>query len=206
MKMTERYFGHLRRVLISARHLGAYFLVTVLTWLIQVTLMPYLRNDALPLINLCFCTVGVMTVCYGKTRAYITGAVYGILYETMLPTVPMLNLLFFPVSALVCSVFFADRSEQRLTEMRATNPNARNDRPYLRTVCCAVLNAFFYETVILSYIYLNNIQLTAAHFTKSLTILLITAAVTLPLAWLERHFLGFPGTRTPTSRPGYYLK
>ena len=135
-RMIDFRRGRLRRLLISLRHILAYFFLVILTWLVQVTFMPYLQSPLFPSVNLCFCTTAVVTVCYGKNRAYCTGAIYGILYEAMMPTLPMLNLLFYPVAALVSSVFFADRSEQRLTEMRATNPNARNDRPYLRTLGC----------------------------------------------------------------------
>ena len=109
------------------------------------------------------------------------------------------------MAALVCSVFFADRSEQRLSEMRATNPNARNDRPYLRTVCCAAMNVLLYEAVNIAYIYLGGTIPTLSHYANAVLNILLTSAVTLPLALAERRFLGFPDTAAPTNQPGYYV-
>ena len=45
--------------------------------------------------------------------------------------------------------------------------------PCIRNSC----NVFFYEVVNIAFIYLNGTDLTAAHFTKALLNLLITAAV-----------------------------
>ena len=180
----------LKALRVSGMHFIRYLLLVFLTYMVQVTVMPYLRiNDVAA--SICYAVIAIVTVCYGKTRAYWTGAIFGILFETMMPSIMYLNLFLWPLTALFCSVFFADRSEKRLEELRSTNPNARNGNVYIRTVACALLNVLLYETVNIIYMYLGGTVLGLNHILRSFTNLIFTGALTAALMVPVRRYLGF---------------
>lgn len=165
-------------------------LVILVGYLAHVSLMPYLKfGDVSP--SMLIATTAIVTVGYGMLRGLWTGMFYGIVMETMLPTVPMLNLLFYPISALLCSVFFADRSEAQLQYARSIGKRGRNISPLLRTVLCAMVNVIIYEFVNLVYMYLSGAALTAAIIQRGLTDVLATTLLTAVIMVPVRKLLGF---------------
>ena len=90
---TRRYqTGFLRRYL-------ALGLITLLGYLCEVCIMPYIRPFGISP-NLLFVVIGVVTVAYGKLRAFWVGIIYGLLMEIMFPSVTFINLAMYPVSTL----------------------------------------------------------------------------------------------------------
>ncbi len=166
------------------------FLVVLLGYLAQVTIMPYIEIGGL-VPSMLLAVTAIVTVGYGKLRALWVGAFYGIVMEVFLPTVPMLNLMFYPVSALFCSVFFADKSAARLQYERSVGKAGRNISPYLRTLLCVLANAAIYEAVNIVYMYLGGAALTTAQLNKSLTGIFGTFLLTLIVMWPVRKLLGF---------------
>ncbi len=166
------------------------FLVVLLGYLVQVTIMPYIEIGGL-VPSMLLAVTAIVTVGYGKLRALWVGAFYGIVMEVFLPTVPMLNLMFYPVSALFCSVFFADKSAARLQYERSVGKAGRNISPYLRTLLCVLANAAIYEAVNIVYMYLGGAALTMAQLNKSLTGIFGTFLLTLIVMWPVRKLLGF---------------
>ena len=165
-------------------------LVILVGYLAHVSIMPYLKiGDVSP--SLLIATTAIVTIGYGLLRGVWTGMFYGIVMEIMLPTVPMLNLLFYPVSALLCSVFFADKSEARLQYERSTGRKGRNISPLLRTVLCAAMNVTIYEIVNLVFMYLSGADLTAALIQRGLTDVLATTGLTAVIMVPVRKLLGF---------------
>lgn len=165
-------------------------LVILVGYLAHVSIMPYVKvGDVTP--SLLIATTAVVTVGYGLLHGLWVGMFYGIVMETMLPTVPMLNLLFYPISALLCGVFFADRSEAQLQYARSIGRRGRNISPLLRTVLCAMVNVIFYEAVNLVYMYLSGAELTAALIQRALTDVLATTALTAVIMVPVRKLLGF---------------
>ncbi len=165
-------------------------LVVLLGYLIQVTIMPYVKvGGVVP--SLLISVIAIVTVGYGKLRALWVGAFYGIVMETMLPTVPIMNLMFYPVSALFCSVFFADKSASRLQYERSSGKAGRNISPYLRTVLNAMAIAILYEVVNVVFMYLGGASLTAAQVSKSLSGIFGTTLLTLLMMYPVRKLLGF---------------
>lgn len=165
-------------------------LVVLLGYLTHVCIMPYIQlGDVVP--SMLLAVVAIVTVGYGKLRALWVGAFYGIVMETLLPTVPMLNLMFYPVSALLCSVFFADKSAARLQYERSAGKAGRNISPLLRTVMCAAVNTVFYEIVNVAYMYLGGAVLTTAQLGKSLLSVLATTLLTAVVMIPVRKLLGF---------------
>ena len=111
-------------------------LVILVGYLAHVSIMPYLRmGDVSP--SMLIAITAIVIVGYGLLRGVWTGMFYGIVMEIMLPTVPILSLLFYPVSALFCGLFFADRSAAQLQYARSAGKRAKNASPLLRTVLCA---------------------------------------------------------------------
>lgn len=166
------------------------FLVILVGYLAQVSIMPYLQFGGVTP-SLLLAVTAIVTVGYGMLRGLWAGMIYGIVMEIMLPTVPMLNLLFYPVSALLCSVFFADKSEARLQYERSTGRKGRNISPLLRTVLCAALNVLIYEIVNLVFMYLSGAVLTAALIQRGLTDVLATTGLTAVIMVPVRKLLGF---------------
>lgn len=159
-------------------------------YLTHVTIMPYFQVDGVTP-SMLIAITSIVTVGYGMLRGLWTGMIYGIVMEIMLPTVSMLNLLFYPVSALFCSLFFADKSEANLQYRRSTGRRGRNISPLLRTVLCALVNVLVYEVVNLIYMYLSGADITAALIQRGLTDVLATTALTAVIMVPVRKLLGF---------------
>ena len=172
------------------RRFFRFMLVVVLGYLCQVCIMPYLAvNSVTP--SLLFAVTAIVTVCYGRLRAFWVGSIYGILMEIMLPSITFFNLLLYPVAAIFSSLPFADKSDKRLEYERSLNKKAQNVNPYLRTVLCAGLNTLIYEGINLVYVNLGGTALTLTHISRAVidvALTMLTAAVLmLPL----RRYLGY---------------
>ena len=165
-------------------------LVILVGYLAHVSIMPYINvSGTSP--SLLIATTAIVTVGYGILHGLWAGMFYGIVMETLLPTAPMLNLLFYPISALLCAVFFADRSEAQLQYARSIGKRGRNISPLLRTVLCAMVNVIIYEIVNLVYMYLSGAVLSAALIQRAMTDVLSTTVLTAVIMIPVRKLLGF---------------
>ena len=165
-------------------------LVILVGYLAHVSIMPYINvSGTSP--SLLIATTAIVTVGYGILHGLWAGMFYGIVMEILLPTVPMLNLLFYPISALLCAVFFADRSEAQLQYARSIGKRGRNISPLLRTVLCAMVNVIIYEIVNLVYMYLSGAVLSAALIQRAMTDVLSTTVLTAVIMIPVRKLLGF---------------
>lgn len=149
-------------------------LIIMFGYLCEVCIMPYVRPFGVSP-NLLYVIIGVVTVAYGKLRAFWAGLIYGLLMEIMLPSVPYLNLVIYPVTTLFCSFAFADKPLKTIEYERATNKKGRELPPWLRTVLCTALNTFIYEVVNVTYIYLGGSVLQAGHFVKAIAGVFLTS-------------------------------
>ena len=165
-------------------------LAILLGYLCQVAVMPYFRVGGITP-SLLIATTAIVTIGYGLLRGLWTGMFYGIVMEIMLPTVPMLNLLFYPISALLCAAFFADRSEAQLQYQRSIGKRGRNISPLLRTTLFALVNTLLYEIVNLVFMYLSGAEITAKLIQRGLTDVLATTALTAVIMVPVRKLLGF---------------
>ena len=179
--------GTLRRYIIL-------FLLIVLGYLCEVCLMPYIRIFGVTP-NLLYVVIGIVTVAYGKLRAFWVGLCYGLLMEIMLPSVPYLYLLLYPVSTLFCSFAFADKPLKTLEYERAVNKKTRELPAWLRTVLCTALNILVFETVNLTYIYLGGSLLTFGHFLKGFLDVILTSFLCLILLFPLRRLILGPGSK-----------
>ena len=176
-----------------------FFLVVLLGYLLQACVMPYLKVGGVTP-NLLLAVIAIVTVGYGRLRALWVGAIYGILTETMMPTLTLLNLALYPVSAAFMSMFFADKSEKRLEYERSLGKAGRNVNPYLRTLGCAAMNVLLYEIVNVFYMYLSGAELSMTMLYDSLADVLGTTALTAVILLPVRRFLGFRRLRREPER------
>ena len=165
------------------------FLITFLAYLFQVCVMPYLPIATITA-NLLIGVIAVVTVAYGRFFAFGSGAMCGILMETMIASIDYLNLIIYPVLGFMGSLVFADKSERRLEQERSMGKAGKNLPAVLRTILCAAMNIAIYEVVNLTYIYLTGVDLTATHLARAFVSIFYTVAVTCIIMLPLRRFFG----------------
>ncbi|MBP3637830.1 MAG: hypothetical protein J6K13_09785 [Clostridia bacterium] len=183
-----------------------FFFVVLMGYLFQVCVMPYIRiGDVTP--NLLFAITGILTIGYGKLRALWVGCIYGILMETMVPSIRALNLVLYPLSAGFLSMFFADKSEKKLEYERSIGKAGRNVNAYLRTLACAAANTLIYEIVNVVYMYLGGAELSGAIISKALANVFWTTVLTAVIMVPVRRFLGFKKRKKEKKpdKPAYHI-
>ena len=192
--------GSLRRYLVLA-------LLVVFGYLMEVCLMPYIRIFGVTP-NLLYVIIGIVTVAYGKLRAFWVGLCFGLLMEIMLPSVPYLHLLLYPVTTLFCSFAFADKPLKTLEYERAVNKKSKELPAWLRTVLCTTLNILVFEIVNVTYIYLGGSALTFSHFLKAFWDVVLTSLLCLVLLFPIRRMILGPksDTRVLRSAPVVFSK
>ena len=175
-------------------------LLTFIGYFSEVCVMPYVKIFGVTP-NLLYAVIGIVTVAYGKLRAFWVGLIYGILMQVMLPSVTMLNLAIYPLTTLFCSFAFADKPLKTLEYERVIRRQRKELAPWLRTVLCAMLNTLVYETVQITYIYLGGSPLTVSHFLRGFADIVLTGALCFMILFPVRRAI-FGRRRTqPVMRP-----
>ena len=180
-----------------------YFILLLLTFLgyfSEVCIMPYVKILGVTP-NLLYVVIGIVTVAYGKLRAFWVGLVYGILMQVMLPSVTMLNLALYPLTTLFCSFAFADKPLKTLEYERAVSHKRKELPPWLRTVLCTMLNTLVYEIVQITYIYLGGNILTASHFVRGISDVFLTGILCYLLQIPVRRIIFGRHRNQPVMRP-----
>ena len=105
----------------GGRRFVYFMIVVVLGYLCQVCVMPYLAVNGVTA-SMLFAVTAIVTVCYGKLRAFWVGAWYGIVMEIMLPSITFFNLLLYPCLLYTsCTGTWAGRAAaRRIRRIRAT--------------------------------------------------------------------------------------
>ena len=176
------------------------FLITILGYFGEVCIMPYIKIFGVSP-NLLYVVIGIVTVAYGKLRAFWVGMVYGILMQIMLPSVTMLNLAIYSLTTLFCSFAFADKPLKTLEYERALNRRKKEPPAWLRTFLCTVLNTFIYETVQITYIYLGGSVLTINHFLRGFADIFGTGLLCLLLLFPARFAIFGRKKNRPVMQP-----
>ena len=167
-----------------------FVLIIIFGYLFQVCVIPYIRPFGISP-NLLYVVIGIITVAYGKLRAFWAGLIYGLLMEIMLSSVPFLNLVIYPVTTLFCSFAFADKPLKTIEYERATNKKTKELPAWLRTVLCTALNSLIFEIVNVTYIYLGGTRLTFYHFIRAFAGVILTSLLCFILLFpLRRLILG----------------
>ena len=168
----------------------AFALIVFFGYLFQVCVIPYIHPFGISP-NFLYVIIGIITVAYGKLRAFWAGLIYGLLMEIMLSSVPFLNLVIYPVTTLFCSFAFADKPLKTIEYERATNKKPKELPAWLRTVLCTALNSLIFEIVNVTYIYLGGTRLTFYHFIRAFAGVILTSLLCFILLFpLRRLILG----------------
>lgn len=207
------------------RHTGSFALagiklakvgfLVLLSYLIQVAVMPHLKiAGVVP--NVMMVCVAVLTVSLGKKYAFASGAVFGILLDSLATNLETLNLVIYPALALLCAQVFADMSDikrellririaQRQAERGAANITRHYQRrhfkltlrrmtaddmdPHLRILLNSLMLTALFEVVLMIYFALGGVSIGLPHL-RRLMITLIYTALTCVLMFPARLFLG----------------
>ncbi len=184
------------------RHVRMLILL-LLGYLMQVCIMPYVSIGGVTP-SVIFPIIAVITVGFGRIRAFWAGAFYGIVLEVMQPTVALMNLIMYPAAALLCSVMLSDKRPQQLEYERSLGRAGRNISPLVRTPICSMLLTLVYDGLNLIYIYLRGNNPTLASFGRGILDVVLTTLLTLLLMIPLRRFLGFRTERTVAEAPKRY--
>lgn len=178
-------------------------LLVIVAYLLQMNVMPFLQiADVSP--NLLLTVIAIVSVGYGRVRAFWVGAVYGLILETMQPTRELFSLLLYPLSALLGAMIFADKSMRTLEYERSLGRAGRNTTPYLRTPLCAMVNALVFEIVNVTYIYLREGSINAGHIGRGVLSVVMTVVITVVLMYPIRRLLGFRTVKPEPEAPKLY--
>lgn len=203
--MRTRRRSNRRSVLMSLLKLVKLFALLMLTYLLQVCVMPYFAIGGITP-SLILVVIAIVTVAYGRIRAFWAGAFFGIVLEVMQPTRAMINLMLYPVCALLGAVIFADKSTQQLEYERSIGKAGRNASPLLRTLLCTLFNVTVYDVVNITYIYLRGASITAVNIGRGLLSVFLTVLLCLILMIPLRRFLGLRVVREEIKEPKPYLE
>ncbi len=104
--------------------------LTLLSYLIDVCLMPRLAVGGV-VGSASFAAIAVITVSYGRKAAFCSGAIMGILWETMLASVPVLYLVSYPIITMLCAQWFADLTDRQRERRKLAR--ADQEQPVMRS-------------------------------------------------------------------------
>lgn len=213
--MTARAASYRSGYLYALVRLVKILFLILLFYLLQTVVIPHLKLWGI-MPNLLMVIIAILTVSFGKKYAFASGALIGILLETMTPNLRIFNLLIYPALALLCAQIFADMSEikrellrikiaQRQADRRivavkgASRPkrlhfhfqrkSADDMEAHLRILLNALLLTLFYEVVMLIYVALDGVQITFSHLLRMMQTLLYTGLWCV-LMFPVRGFLG----------------
>ena len=186
-------------VLSAAFRFLRYLLVIFLTYLLHVCVMPSVHIFGVTP-SLIFAVLGVMTVCFERLKTLWAGMIFGIIMEIMQPTVPLLNLIIYPVIAVLGSLIFADKSMQRLEYERGLGKPGRNMAYWIRTPLCAAVDALTLQIVNIGYVYLREDIFSTVFVCNAAVDILSTALLALVIMFPLRRFFGVRVAPDPSTQ------
>ncbi len=161
-------------------------LLTLIAYLLQATVAIHISiADVAP--NVALALVAVVSVCLGRKYAFFMSMAIGYLLEIMLSSLLYINLILYPVCAMLGALAFSDKSERRLEEERSTGRRSVMLNAHLRTPLCALVSVMVFESVNLVYIYLSGVSLDSGHILRALLCVLystlIAGVAQFPIRW-----------------------
>ena len=164
-------------------------LLTLLCYLLQSTVSAHIALWGVAP-NLALAIIAVVTVALGRKYTFIMAATVGYLLEVMLPMLDYMNMLLYPICAMLGALAFSDKSERKLEEERSMGRRARNLPAHLRTLLCAALSVAVFEAVHLIYIYLKGVNIEFSHILRALIDVVYTTGLAGLLQFPIRWWLG----------------
>lgn len=165
-------------------------LLTLLAYLLQATAANYMAIWSIAP-NIALAMTAVVSVALGRKYTFLMALTIGYLLEIMLPALDYINLILYPVCALLGALAFSDKSERKLEEERSLDKRRRGNMPaHLRTVLCALVSIVVFESVNIMYIYLNGILIDGDQLQRAFISIVYTTALAGVLQFPIRWWLG----------------
>lgn len=164
-------------------------LLTLLAYLLQATVAVHISIwDIAP--NIALAIVAIVSIGLGRKYTFFMALAIGYFLEIMLPVMDYMNLILYPVCAILGALMFSDKSERRLEEERSTGRRSLVLNAHLRTPLCAAVSVFVFEAVHLVYIYLSGVTMDSGHISRALINVLYSAALSGAMQFPIRWWLG----------------
>ena len=166
-----------------------FVIITMLAYLLQATVAQYIAVwKVAPNIALAF--IAIVSVAFGRKYTFVMALWVGYLLEVMLPELDYINLILYPICAMLGALAFSDKSERKLEEERSMGKRGGNMPAHLRTLLCALLSIIVFEAVNLLYIYLSGIVIDGDQLQRSSISILYTTLMAAVLQFPIRWWLG----------------
>ena len=164
-------------------------LFSLLAYLLQATAAIHFSIwDVAP--NIALALVAIISVSLGRKYTFLMSLAIGYLLEIMLPMLNYLNLVLYPVCAMLAALAFSDKSERKMEEERSTGRRSRVLPAHLRIPLCSALSVLVFESVHLFYIYLNGVALNSDHILRAFISIAYSAVISGVLQFPARWWLG----------------
>lgn len=166
-----------------------FILLTLLAYLLQVTTADYIALwDVAP--NIALAMAAIVTVALGRKYTFVMSMTIGYFIEIMIPSLDYINLLLYPVAAMLAALAFSDKSERKIEEERTQGRQGKQMNPHIRTPLAALLSIILFEGIHVFYIYLSGVVLDRGHWTRALIDVGYTTLLALVLQFPVRWWLG----------------
>ncbi len=169
----------------------AALLLTLLAYLNQVCVMPYLQIGGITG-SVLFAVIAVLTVSCGKKYTFCSSLLIGMLMEAMLASIDALYIVAYPAIAMLCAQFFADMSDRQRERRRTMEGKRRQDDlpSLLRIPMCAFTMSIIMSVILGFYAYLTGIDITWLHIGRAFGSALYTTLITVLIMLPCRYLLG----------------
>lgn len=166
-----------------------FMVITLLAYLLHATVAQRIAiGGAAP--NLALALTAVISVAWGRKYTFVMALTIGYLMEIMLPALSYINMIIYPVCAVLASLAFADRTERQLEERRTLGKSTRQRNPHVRTFLCALLSTALFEFVNLFYTYLSGVAFGDLLIGRAIGIVLYSSVLAALLQYPVRWWLG----------------
>ena len=162
---------------------------TLLTYLLQATVPFHIAIFGVAP-NIALALIAAVSVGMGRKYTFLMALMIGYLLEIMLPMLDYINLILYPVCAMLGALAFSDKSERKLEEDRSAGKRTKTLNPHLRTPLCAMVSVLIFETVHLLYTYLSGVTVDEGHIFRALANVVYSSAIAAATQFPSRWWLG----------------
>ena len=164
-------------------------ILAIFAYLFQVSVMPLI-----PIYNVSASSIiavlAIVVVAYGRQYGITLSFIFGILMETMMPSLDYLYLVLYPTVGVLGTIAFSDKTDRRLEMERNLNKRGENIHPLIRTPLAAMLMAAVFESINIAYVMLRGVDFDSENLTRIIVSVLYTTLVCAVIMIPLRSFLG----------------
>lgn len=189
--------------MIALRKALVALLLTLLAYLTQVCVMPYLQIGGISG-SVLFAVIAVLTVSCGKKYTFCSSLFIGMLMESMQSSINALFIIAYPAIAMLCAQFYADMNDRQRERRRTTDSKRRQDDlpALLRIPLCAFTMSVIMSIILGAYSYLTGIDITWLHIGRAFFTASYTSVITTIIMLPCRLMLGMYRRRRSRFRGG----